>query len=442
MASYTPVTNKLNFSVGFNPTSAFPLDVRTMFGSLTEAQAAAASAVNAGSSDSAYYYGMILTVFADNVATHYSIQGDNTLKEVGKSIAGDDKTIVLSGEVLTLKSFGVEYYAYVAATETEAAHYVKTEGWKAGLIPQVVKNGDAYELAWYEPSTTTVEGLQQAITSLQKEVDDLETTVSTNTTNITTLRTDVNAAQADITTFKGDETVEGSIEYKVNAAIAKMLEEAPEAFDTLKEIADWCSHHSQEVTQMQSDINTNKTNITNLTTLVGTLPATATSKTVVDYIAEAITNADAAKKFGDIITHNVAEFATAAQGAKADTAVQKVETGTTNGHISVDGADVKVYEAPVASTTTVGDVKVDGTSISAAADGTISVEAVDAAKITGLQDKIDAAKTAAVQEAESYADDKFVWKEKIVTGVSETPSDENILSEKAIVDLLTWKTTM
>mgnify|MGYP002679030681 FL=1 len=445
MASYSPVSNKLNFSVGFNPTSAFPLDVRTMFGSLAEAKAAAATAVNAGSSDSAYYFGMILTVFENDVATHYSIQGDKTLKEVGKSVAGDDKTIVLSGEVLTLKDFGTKYYAYVAETETEAAHYVETTGWKEGLVPQVIKNGESYELAWYEPSSTTVEGLQKNITALQKTVTDTTAQAEANKTAITGLRTDVNAAQADITKFKGDETTEGSIKYEANAAVAAMLADAPEAFDTLKEIADWCSNHSQEVTQMQSDINKNKSDISTLNTLVGKLPETATSKDVISYIAEAIKDADAAKKFGDIITHNVAEFATAAQGAKADTAVQKVEAGTENGHISVDGKDVKVYEPATASTAGAGMVKVDGTSISATEDGTISVEAVDAAKVTGLDEKVDGAKTAAVESANSYTDENAVAKTAIVKSTDEASaeaSDEKVLSEKAIRDMFTWKTTM
>lgn len=445
MASYSPVSNKLNFSVGFNPTSAFPLDVRTMFGSLEEAKAAAATAVNAGGSDSAYYYGMILTVFANDVATHYSIQGDNTLKEVGKSVAGDDKTIVMNGDVLSLKDFGTKYYAYVAESEGVEAHYVETAGWKEGLVPQVVKNGDSYELAWYEPSSTTVEGLQKNITSLQTSLKDVQTDVDANKTAIGGLRTDVNAAQADIEIFKGNETVEGSIKYEANAAVAAMLADAPEAFDTLKEIADWCSSHSQEVTEMQSDINKNKTDIASINTLIGQLPPTATSKDVISYITEAINNADAAKKFGDIITHNVAEFATAAQGALAETAVQKVEAGIENGHISVDGKDVKVYEPTTASTSGAGMVKVDGSSISATEDGTISVEAVDASKVTGLDSKIDDAKNSAVESSNTYTDENAIAKTAIVKSTdeaSEGASDEKVLSEKAIIDMLTWKTTM
>jgi hypothetical protein len=49
--------------------------------------------------------------------------------------------------------------------------------------------------------------------------------------------------------------------------------------------------------------------------------------------------------YGDIVTHDADEFATAAQGEKADTALQPedVTEGSTDGTISVDGADVPVH---------------------------------------------------------------------------------------------------
>ena len=112
MASYVDVTNTLNFSLSFKPTSAFPLDARSMFGSYAAALAAAASAQEAGSSDSIYYIGEQLTVVENDVVSTYLIQADHTLKPVGTETLGDDKTITLADGVLSLKSFGVEYYAY------------------------------------------------------------------------------------------------------------------------------------------------------------------------------------------------------------------------------------------------------------------------------------------------------------------------------------------
>ena len=73
---------KLNFSISFNPTSAFPLDARSYFESYLEAEKAAASAAFVGSTDSVYYYGQTLVVVENNKATFYIIQPDNTLSAV------------------------------------------------------------------------------------------------------------------------------------------------------------------------------------------------------------------------------------------------------------------------------------------------------------------------------------------------------------------------
>ena len=59
---------KLNFAVSFNPQTAFPLDARYYFSSLEDAQAAAASAVEVGSSDGTYFYGENVCVVAESSA--------------------------------------------------------------------------------------------------------------------------------------------------------------------------------------------------------------------------------------------------------------------------------------------------------------------------------------------------------------------------------------
>ena len=73
---------KLNFSVSFNPTSAFPLDARSYFESYAEAEEAARMAVAAGSAESVYYYGQTLVVVENDKAKFYIIQPNNTLSAV------------------------------------------------------------------------------------------------------------------------------------------------------------------------------------------------------------------------------------------------------------------------------------------------------------------------------------------------------------------------
>ena len=70
---------KLNFSVSFNPTSAFPLDARSYFESYAKAEAAARIAEAAGSTNSIYYYGQTVAVVENGMANFYIIQPDKTL---------------------------------------------------------------------------------------------------------------------------------------------------------------------------------------------------------------------------------------------------------------------------------------------------------------------------------------------------------------------------
>lgn len=74
---------KVDFMISLDPASAFPLDGRTYFTSLDAAKSAAATAEEAGSTNTKYYYGMKLVVddVTSNTVKWYTIQRDGTLKE-------------------------------------------------------------------------------------------------------------------------------------------------------------------------------------------------------------------------------------------------------------------------------------------------------------------------------------------------------------------------
>lgn len=107
--------------------------------------------------------------------------------------------------------------------------------------------------------------------------------------NDSTLRAEVNKNTAAITTLNG--TGDGSVKKAVSDAVAAIVNGAPEAYDTLKEISDWISSHASDASGMNSQIKTNKEDITKLKTLIGTLPESATSKDIVGYIAEYVSKA-------------------------------------------------------------------------------------------------------------------------------------------------------
>lgn len=242
----------LDFAVAFNRQTAFPLDAKSYFESLELATAAATSAQEAGSSETTYYYGQTIAVVENGKATLYVIQPDNTLKEVGGNIVINENVFAKDEDgALNLLGF---------ADAVGGAQLVKTEDGK---------------ISWVKPDTTTVEGLSTAIESLK-------TTIGDGKSGLVKQVADNKAA---IDTLNGGKTVEGSVAYQ----IAQIVADAPEAYDTLKEIATWITTHADDAATMNADIATNKKAIADLNTLVG-------STAVATQIANAI---DAALKEGE-----------------------------------------------------------------------------------------------------------------------------------------------
>ena len=152
---------KLNFAVSFAPQTAFPLDSRYYFSSLAAAEAAAAEAVEVGSSDGTYFYGENVVVVTNNKATLYLIQPDKTLSAVGTEVLGDDKSIEIVDGKVALKGFG-------SAT--------------AGQQPRV--NAAGTDIEWYTPDTSTVSGLADTVAGHTQDISNLQTNKADKATTL------------------------------------------------------------------------------------------------------------------------------------------------------------------------------------------------------------------------------------------------------------------
>ena len=86
--------------------------------------------------------------------------------------------------------------------------------------------------------------------SVEAKIKANETTISSHTTAINTLNGDG----------------EGSVKKTVTDEIAKVVADAPESLDTLKEISDWIGSHESDASAMNSAIQTNKSDIATLKT--------------------------------------------------------------------------------------------------------------------------------------------------------------------------------
>lgn len=285
----------LDFAVAFNRQTAFPLDAKSYFESLELATAAAASAQEAGSSETTYYFGQTIAVVEGGKATLYVIQPDKTLKEVGGNILINENVFAKDENgVLNLLGF---------ADAVGGAQLVKTEDGK---------------ISWVKPDTTTVEGLSTAIESLKTVVGDdkggLVKQVADN--------------KAAIETLNGDKNVAGSVAHQ----IAEIVAGADESFDTLKEIADWITTHKTDAATMNSQINTNKDDISALKTKVG-------DTSVADQINAALKDGDSNKYAlkSDLDTAN--GKITSLQGLVGETKVETQISTALDAALKVDGAE-------------------------------------------------------------------------------------------------------
>lgn len=285
----------LDFAVAFNRQTAFPLDAKSYFESLELATAAAASAQEAGSSETTYYYGQTVAVVESGKATLYVIQPDNTLKEVGGNIVINENVFAKDADgSLNLLGFA-----------------------DAVAGAQLVKSTDG-KVSWVKPDATTVEGLQTAVSTLQTTIGDENNG----------LVKQVNDNSAAIEILNGNNTTEGSVAYQ----IAQVVAGADASYDTLKEIADWISNHGTDAAAMNTQITTNKNDIAALKTQVGTEPVATQISTAID----------AALKDGESEKYALASDLSDANGKIATLEGKVGETSVTDqidAALKVDGAD-------------------------------------------------------------------------------------------------------
>ena len=126
------------------------------------------------------------------------LRGDGvwTSIETGLTGAADNKTISLDNATIGLKDFGKQYYKYVPASDTVAAHYelqiVDIEHpWFEGLEPRTVLENNEYVLGWFEPNTETLDGVNNSITILSTKVGNLENELNKTNNNINTIKNDL-----------------------------------------------------------------------------------------------------------------------------------------------------------------------------------------------------------------------------------------------------------
>lgn len=411
--------NYMAFPQSFSRGNPIPLDKSAVWYDF-------AAMVEYAQSGATAYVGQVLAYVneTDNTAKAYIIADTNgTLTEVGAATLGDNKTIVLEEGTLALKNWGKEYYRWVDAVGEEgkegyvAGHHEKqvvddSHPWIAGLEPKAVAGADGtFELAWYQPSTTTVEGLNSTVSSIRTTVEGITAALGDAETDgtirgdIADLKTEV-AKKIDAAggTMTGDLTLaDGSkaasetvVDTKIATAIGSaghlkrlVVEQLPEVsaadVDTIymvKDTAVTTGDAYKEYMVIDGAFAQIGDTSVNLEPYATTASVEAKVKVVQDDLnehkADAVAHitADERNAWNGKLDADNADYTTLVANKQKLVDIPAIKTIGTGLTLNEDGTLVgaQEYELPVATADRLGGVKAGGVGVSIAADGVVSAK--------------------------------------------------------------------
>lgn len=205
----------------------------------------------------------------------------------------------------------------------------------------------ATDLTGYVTTDELTSTISETVSAINKNISVVETEIETNTTNIQSISTELNnkvdkvsgkqLSENDFTTEYKNQLDTLADTYATKEALSTLIGNAPENFDTLKEIADYLTEHQSEVTDIVADIATKQDKTDSA--------LTTTEKTVVG----AINELDSGKQ--DVITGT--QLSALNSGITSEI-VEKINNnqleylpltgGTVNGQVTIDNSSDEFQE--------------------------------------------------------------------------------------------------
>ncbi len=262
----------MGFPLSIKRGNPAPVDTTAVWYDKTELETYAASGATA-------YVGQILTLYAD-----VAVEG-GTSKKVCEAymISNEAGTLVKLAQTTASGDLASD----VAALQTQVEDLISQVGKAAqgetaatGLYKEI-----ADVLAVANKGVSDAAIAQAAATAAQSDIDALETVIGAD--DAAGLRKRIKANETAISTLQGTDTSKSARTIAAEE-VAKIVDGAPESFDTLKELSDWISTHGTDAAAMNSAI-------TKLQAIVAGIGGEGEKETVVAYVTDAI----AALKIGD-----------------------------------------------------------------------------------------------------------------------------------------------
>ena len=239
---------------------------------------------------------------------------------------------------------------------------------KVGVVPEGNDNVIAYVNKKAEEVLEAAQGgSNETAASVKAQLDtykaanDAAVALKADKTAVDAIEARVAANEGAIEVLNGSADVEGSVDAKVAAAVAALMENPDDTLNSIKELVKWTQDHAEDALEMSNNVSTNANAIAALQALVG-------EDAVADQIAAAI--ADALNLDG------AAKYALAADLTAAIERIAAVEADYLKAADKTELADAIALKADA---TDLADVKTTADAAAVKADVDAAFDAVDAA---------------------------------------------------------------
>lgn len=220
-----------------------------------------------------------------------------------------------------------------------------------------------------------------------KTANDAAVALKADQTAVDAIEERVAANEDAIEVLNGTADVAGSVDAKVAAAVAALMENPDETLNSIKELVKWTQDHAADALEMSNNVTANANAITALQGLVG---EDAVADQIADAIAEAL-NLDGAAKY--------------ALAADLTAAIERIAAVEADYLKAVDKTELANAIALKADATALADVKATADAAAVKADVDAAFEAVDdAVALKAAQADLEAEATLARAAEKANAD--------------------------------------
>lgn len=218
------------------------------------------------------------------VSTLWSKIAEKVATDVAAEAAARDEAIAaaIADEVTRVDLAIADVVADVTALDEKVG--VIPEGYDEVTIVDFIEKVAEETLAAASGNSTETAASVKAQLDQYKKDNDAAVALKADQTAVDALEERVAANEDAIEVLNGTADVEGSVDAKVAAAVAALMENPDETLNSIKELVKWTQDHAADALEMSNNVSANAAAIEALAALVG-------EEDVADQIADAIADA-------------------------------------------------------------------------------------------------------------------------------------------------------